>query len=280
MSHVSRRDFLKLGGAFLGGLALTPFLPALRGFDDSPLVRITTNEIPVYAEPNYDAAIIGTWKRDQLVQVYREVVSDTPGWNPVWYRVWGDPLSPGYIHRAFTQRTRVRFNTPFTAEQLGGRRIAEVTVPYSQSLRWSGGAWVDQYRLYYESAHWVVGVEDGPDGQRWYRLVDELLEIETLVLAAHMRVIPDDELTPITPEIPLEGKRIDVDRRTQTLTAFEYDQPVFTTRVSTGMLYGPAVNGTTTQMPTSWSAFRGPASSPNRATPSTAPGGTITSARR
>lgn len=249
MSTLSRRDFLKVSGAFLGGLALSPFMPALRAFEDVALVRITTAELPVYAEPSFDALVVGVRRRDELVQVYREVVAEAPVWNPVWYRVWGSAQSAGYIHRAFTQRTRIRLNTALSTEQLGGKRLGEVTVPYTQSLRWERGSWVEQYRLYYESVHWVVGVEDGPDGDRWYRIQDELLEVEYIVPAAHLRIISDEELAPITPEIPLEKKRIEVDRRTQTLTAYEYDQPVFTTRVSTGMLYGPAVNGIPTRTP-------------------------------
>ena len=231
MTQLSRREFLKLTGSLLGGMVLTPFLPRLTDFDDSNLVRVAIESVSIYKEPSDESAIVGQWRRDELVHVYEEVVAEEPSYNPVWYRVWG-----GFMHRARLPRVRVRYNTPLNAVRETGQ-IAEVTVPYTQSVRLVRGEWQPFYRLYYESTHWVMGVEPGPDGQPWYKLLDELLEINYYVPAIHMRPIPDEEIAPISPEVPFEKKRIEVDLRAQTLMAYEYDQVVFATKISSGLLY-------------------------------------------
>ena len=40
MKRITRRDFLKISGLTLGGLAFSPFLPGLTDFDDSFVVRM------------------------------------------------------------------------------------------------------------------------------------------------------------------------------------------------------------------------------------------------
>ena len=106
-SQFSRRDFLKLGGLTLGGLAFSPFLPGLTDFDDSFVVRIATDEMPVRAEPTDESRIYQTWYRDDLVHVYEQVIAEEPKHNPVWYRVWG-----GYLHRGRLQRVKTIYQTP------------------------------------------------------------------------------------------------------------------------------------------------------------------------
>ena len=105
-SKFSRRDFLKFSGGALASLALTgkPHLPPITDFPDGPIIRISSSGldeqgIPVYSEPNDTSNIVRSVFRDNLLNVYEEVNSGTPGYNPIWYRVWG-----GYVHRARTQK--------------------------------------------------------------------------------------------------------------------------------------------------------------------------------
>jgi hypothetical protein len=230
MRPISRRDFLKVGAVSLAGLAFTPFLPEITEFEDVNLVRVATKAVSVYREPSDLSPITGTWNRDELVNVYGEITAQGPKYNPVWYRVWG-----GYMHRARLQKVKVLYNKPLTSVPENGQ-LAEVTVPYSQSYRRvTKEGWQEQYRLYYGTVHWLVGIDTGPDGQPWYRLLDELLEINYHVPAIHMRPIADEELAPISPDVPFEKKRIEVSLDTQTLTAYENDQVAFQTEVSTGL---------------------------------------------
>ena len=109
--------------------------------------------------------------RDELVNVYEEVDSGTPAYEPIWYRTWG-----GYLHRAHLQKVKVLFNEPLTAIPEGARPVAEVTVPYTQAMRYTKTyGWQPNLRLYYGSVHWIEGIDEGPDGDSWYRLLDQLV---------------------------------------------------------------------------------------------------------
>jgi hypothetical protein len=230
MRSLSRRDFLKLSALALGGLAFTRFHPEITPFDDGDLVRVATSSVSVYKEPSDKSLITGTFPRDEILHVYETVRALTPIYNPIWYRVWG-----GYMHRARLQPVRILYNEPLNEIRPQGQ-LAEVTVPYSQSYRFAGqGKWEPQYRLYYKTAHWIVGLDEGPDGNPWYRLLDELLEIKYHVPVAHLRPIPDEELAPISPAVPFEKKRIEVSLGEQTLTCYEEERIVLQTNVSSGL---------------------------------------------
>ncbi len=231
MTRISRRDFLKLTAGALGGLAFTPFENAFSQFDDIDLVRVATDSVSVHREPNDISRIVGQWYRDDLIHIYREVDSGVPEYNPIWYRVWG-----GYVHRARLQKVKILYNEPlaFIPEEM--RQPAEVTVPYTQAMRYTQTyGWQPNLRLYYSSVHWIDGVDTGPDGQPWYRILDELLRYPYYAKANHLRPIPFEEWAPITPEIPYEMKRIEVNLTNQVLSAYEYDELVFQTKISSGI---------------------------------------------
>lgn len=244
--HLSRRDFLKLGTSTLTGLAFSPFLPSLGTFNDTEQVRVATSSVSVLSEPNDQSLILGQWFRDELVNIYEEVDSGTPTYNPIWYRVWG-----GYMHRARLQKVKVLFNEPLIAVPEGTRQLSEVTVPFTQAMRYTKTyGWQPNLRLYYGSVHWIDGIDEGPDGQPWYRIFDELIGFPYHVLAIHLRPIPLDEWSPITPDVPLEDKRIEVNLTQQLLTAYEYDQIAFQTNISSGIPNGrPTPNTISTKTP-------------------------------
>ncbi len=244
---LSRREFLQLAGAALGGLALgwlrfanreRPFIPDFPQPPDHPqglLVRVAGRQVDVRARPDDQAPIVGNRFRDQVLHVY-EVIRPPNApqfYNPVWYRVWG-----GYMHSAHLQEVEIRLNDPWSYIPEGGQ-LCEVTVPYTTAYqrtrqgdwaRWRGS------RLYYSSTHWATGVEEGPDGQPWYRIVSELSETEVYyVPAIHLRPIPPEEWAPIASEVPPEKKRIEVSIKEQILRAYEYDEVVFTARISSGI---------------------------------------------
>src|SRR6266487_5661647 len=79
--HLSRRDFLKLGGLSLGTLAFSPALQSFNNFDDSNLVRVATKSVSVYSRPTDKSSIVSTWYRDELLHVYGEVTVDEPAHN-------------------------------------------------------------------------------------------------------------------------------------------------------------------------------------------------------
>lgn len=230
MKPLSRRDFLKLGGLTAAGLAFRSFLSESGEFDDIELVRVATDMWSVYKEPDDKSPIIRTWERDSLIHVYETVNSGTPGYNPIWYRVFG-----GYMHRARLQRVRNHYNVPL-ASIPETKLLSEVTVPYCTSYQynqWDG--WHPTFRFYYSSIQWIKGIDTGPDGKAWYTILDEADESLHYVPTGQLRPIPVSDLDPLSPSIPPENKHIEVNLTSQILTCYEYDRAVFTTDVSTGV---------------------------------------------
>jgi lipoprotein-anchoring transpeptidase ErfK/SrfK len=248
MRSLSRREFLKLGGLSLGSLAFTPTLNNYFSFDDSELVRVATNSISVYSKASDKSSIISTWYRDEILRIYEEVIADEPEINPVWYRVWG-----GYIHRAHLQRVKVLYNETLPSLNLdeGLKQAVEVTVPLTEPWRTSKTfGWQKLgFRLYYGSVHLVEAIEDGPTGKPWYRVNDDLAGLYH-VNPLHVRPIPEKELAPISPEVEIQNKHIEVNLTTQTLLAFENGREVLKTKISSGLPSGPrGPDGLSTKTP-------------------------------
>jgi lipoprotein-anchoring transpeptidase ErfK/SrfK len=230
---ISRRDFLKLGGVSLGALAFGPL-----GSDiDEPIAsklraRVTVNFIYVYQEPDFRSPRIGIRLRDALLPLREEVISPFgPPHNRLWYS-----LRNGFIYSAYLQRVeKAHLSQPLSYVPENGQ-LGEVTVPYSESMRWTRqNGWKPLYRLYFESVHWITSLDEGPDGAPWYGLTDERLRIQYHIPATHVRPIQAEEISPISPEVPPQEKRIEVSIPHQTLTAYEGKQVVLQTLISSGI---------------------------------------------
>jgi lipoprotein-anchoring transpeptidase ErfK/SrfK len=216
------------------GLAIGPVFPHPLEQDLGEVVRITINEIDLHSQPWDESAIIGKRYRDQLVHVYEAVQSEHgPAYNPLWYRVWG-----GYIHSAYTQNVKVRYNEPLRNTPEAGV-LSEVTVPYTiayQYTSWDGWQPWKGTALYYETTHWITAIDAGPDGKPWYQLTSEIdANLKYFVPTAHFRPIPDEEISPLSADVPADKKRIEVSIGRQTLTAYEFDREVFSARISSGI---------------------------------------------
>jgi lipoprotein-anchoring transpeptidase ErfK/SrfK len=231
MAYLSRRDFLKLSTSAIAGLGLSPFLPSFGTFDDSQQVRVATKSVSVHSASNDQSRIVMQRFRDELVNVYEEVDTGSPVHNPIWYRVWG-----GYVHRGRLQKVKVLFNKPLASIPEGTRQLAELTVPYTQAMRYTKTyGWEPNLRLYYGSVHWITGIDEGPDGDAWYRIFDELIGFPYHVRAIHLKPIPFEEWSPLSPDVPLEQKRIEVSLSKQVLTAYENEQVALQTTISSGI---------------------------------------------
>jgi len=232
MRRISRRDFLKLGGLALAGLAFTPFLPETTQFDDIGLVRVAADSVSVYREPSDKSRIVRTWMRDDLVHIYDRIEVPTLGATPFWYRVFG-----GYMNAARLQRVQVHYNVPLKSIP-ATKQLMEVTVPFVQPYQYDlyHGWKPIWYRLYYSSTHWATGIDPGPDSRDWYTVQDEADKNTFFqVPMLPMRPVLPEEFSPISPEIPLEQKRIEVNLSNQLLECFEGDRVVFSTAISSGV---------------------------------------------
>lgn len=249
---LSRRDFLKLSSLTLGGLALQPYVRghSTRPGDATGLVRVASNRpVEIYDRPEYPryndkVKVVDVRKRDQLLYVYEQFEAETgPEFNPRWYR-----MDEGYAHTAYLQPVDTIINPVETIVREEGE-IFEVTVPVTQSYRLTNQGWEKLYRLYYQSTHWVTGVEIGPDGAQWYRILDDLLKINYYVLASHLRKIPASELTPVSTRVDPNDKRVEVSIAEQRLWAYEEGAVVMDTKISSGDPSIVSSNGIPTYTP-------------------------------
>jgi hypothetical protein len=68
----------------------------------------------------------------------------------------------------------------------------------------------------------------GPDGEALYALSDERLRVKYYAPAVDLRPVTLEELLPISAEVPLRDRRIEVSLKSQTLSAFEGEQLLHT----------------------------------------------------
>ncbi len=235
--QISRRDFIRLGALALAGMAFNPFPPYSDEYQQpTAFLGRVTRDISVFRSPSWpDGETVAFLHRDDIVNIYYELTpASGPPYNPVWYRVWD-----GYVHSAYIQKVHINHNNPAGTLAESGQ-LCEVTVPYTQIFQYTTfSGWIRRARLYYQSTHWAVGIDQGPDGTPWYRLLDELSREQYHVPASHIRLIPDEEISPLSPNVPPESKRIEVSLASQTLIAYEGEQIVFSTKISSGLNQRP-----------------------------------------
>ena len=237
---------MKLAALSLGSLAFRPYFNLGEDDQEGLQGRVTIRSVSVYEKPSDKSAIVVQRYRDELLHIYYEVTSDTgPAWNPKWYRVWR-----GYVHSGYIQKVETHLNPVLSSIPENGQ-LVEVSVPITQTMRYNRyTGWQPVYRLYYRSVHWAMGVDEGPDGQPWYRLRDELLDVDYHAPAIHFRPITAEELAPISADVPPEKKRVEVSLGRQTLTAYEGDKVVLQTTISSGIpSQKPGPNGIPTETP-------------------------------
>jgi lipoprotein-anchoring transpeptidase ErfK/SrfK len=252
LSSLSRREFLKISALGAGAFLLDP-PPWNEPQGEVPTntlarARVTTQAIYRYREPSFRSERLGMLKRDELIQIKEEITSSKgPAYNPLWYR-----LEQGFAHSGYLQRLDgARLNLqPLRSVPKAGQ-LAEVTVPITRSYRQAGAhRWTPLYTLYYQSVHWITAVEEGLDGEIWYRLTDDVNHVQTFVQAAHLRPITPEEVSPLAQDVPDGDKRIEISIEKQHLTAFEGDRAVLQASISTGMQSeGPSPNGIPTETP-------------------------------
>ena len=229
---LSRRDFLKLSGYGLMGMLLPNLSSTLPGQDEFENLqgRVTDRILWSYDAPSSKSGRKKLYWHDLVIPITNTTVSDDEAaYNRVWYEV----EDGGYIYSGSVQPVRTILNQPQQISLKGA--LGEVSVPFSDArLEPDANAEV-LYRLYYETVHWVKASAVHPvDGSIWYYLLDDKFEQYYYVPAEHIRLIPDSELAPLSPNIPNEQKRVEVRLNDQLVLAYENGNLVFATRAATG----------------------------------------------
>jgi len=226
---LSRRDFLKLTGIGLFGL-LTPHWKRFAELESGQQGRILETNIDVYDIPSFTGKIVKFYWKDSIVPITSVTIGDNdPPYNRVWYRIGEE----GYAHSGTIQPVRTRLNLPSNEIPEGGI-LGEVTVPYTDAYWEPDKGNEVAYRYYYETTHWISGLVSGENGDLWYRILEDKWEDVFYVPASHLRLLTPDELTPLSPHIPLDEKRIEVRTADQIVAAYEREKVVFVTRTATG----------------------------------------------
>ncbi len=227
---LSRRDVLKLIGAGMLSLALAELFRQ-DALAEAPVTfqgRTTISGVPVYEAPSFQSRQIRLIGKDQILELHAQLTGEGAH-NRLWYRT-----AEGYIHSAEIQPVRTVFQTPVLSLPRP-RLLGEVTVPFSDTRRAPSPYARRAYRVYYGSTHWVTGViGNEQDGSTWYQIYDFYLKESFYLDATHLRLLPDEELAPLSPDVPSALKGIYVDLAAQYLLAFEDDRLVLQTPCATG----------------------------------------------
>lgn len=193
--------------------------------------RVLDNSLKVYKEPSFSSTMIKMYWRDLLLTINGVTIGDKePSYNRVWYRVNNE----GYAHSGKVQPVALNRNQPVSSLPEKGA-LVEVTVPYTDALLDPNRPDFFVYRMYYSTTHWADRVVTDDKGRKWYHVDDDKYKHkEYFILGEHVRLVPAEEMTPLSPYVPLEEKRIEVRLADQVVVAYESDRPVFMTRVASG----------------------------------------------
>lgn len=231
--QLTRRDFLKLASA--GSLAFA--LKDLR-IDNAlaaPAIkqgRMTISGVPLYDAPTFSAEKIHHFGKDETVEITAVDENGEFGnpFNSAWYQVNGE----GFTYSGWVHPVETNYQKPISTIPEKGQ-LGEITVPFSD-VKIEPYVYAKRgYRLYYGSTHWVkrfVATRD--EKSLWYEIYDFHLRKLFYVSSHDMRLVPNDELTPLSPEVPNEEKHIVVDLSSQMVTAFEGEKLAMSQRCSSG----------------------------------------------
>jgi hypothetical protein len=269
MTKFSRRDFLKLAGLGLGALAFRPFnflniealhLPKrLPQFPNSEIIgRVVTGDVSLRNRPTNDPGLnteITKLEPDYLVAWWREVVGNVVGGlsNQTYLET-----AQGFIYSSMVQPTRNLPNTPITAMPAGQPGFwAEVTVPYIDLAHEGTVAspWLKDNilynfppRLYYSQVVWIdqIRQNNGFVEYRWnedayghgYGYGGSYGEF-FWGDGAGFKILTEEDVSPISPQIDPQEKSIVVNLDSQTLSCFEGKTEVYFCRTSTGKVFDP-----------------------------------------
>jgi lipoprotein-anchoring transpeptidase ErfK/SrfK len=234
ISGLTRRDFLKLGSTGVLGLAAPglAYSPALDPFPGDLSGRVTSRILWSYDRPSLKGKRLKLYWRDLVLPITDITINedDVEAYNRVWYQV--GPRA--FVYSGSVQPVRTLLNTPVLKIPATGA-LAEVSVPYTDALEAPEPGAKFGYRIYYDTVHWVTAaLKSSADGRTWYQVLDDKWKLFYYVPGEHLRLLPDEELAPLSPDVPPEAKRIEVHLDEQYLVAYEYDVPIMTTRVATG----------------------------------------------
>jgi len=235
ISALTRRDFLKLAGYGILGLTLPDFPQTFTSqtFYADLQGRVIEKSLWMYDAPSTQANRVEMYWRDLVIPLTGAAISeDENAYNRVWYEVGED----GFVYSGSIQPVVTQLNEPVSEVPPNGL-LGEISVPFSDAHEEPDVVAPVAHRLYYQTVHWITQANIGADGQTWYRLLDDKFNLYYHIPGQHMRIIPDEELAPLSPDVPDADKLIEVHLPRQLVLAYEGSRLVFAARAATGGQY-------------------------------------------
>jgi hypothetical protein len=232
---MDRREFLQLFGLSAFGLLLPNRF--LKSENPSDLVfsdlfgRVTMNGHKLYAEPDLAAEVLEIMAMDDIHRITGATIGgDVTMPNRIWYELDGT----GFAHSGRVQPVRKQLNPVDTIIPEDGC-LGEVTMPSVNAYSSLKSDRQILYKFYYAATFWILDrIVDSQDTV-WYELLDDRYYRVFYVPAYYVRLVPDSELTALSPDVRSDDKMIIVDLATQMLTAYEGDKVAFMSRISSGV---------------------------------------------
>jgi hypothetical protein len=195
--------------------------------------RVLNTSADVYDQPSFSASRVNTYFRDFVFPITDvSIGTSKDSFNMVWYKI-GDE---GYTHSGFIQPVFTNIN-PVVADLPPDGALAEVTVPFTDA-RWDPGEnELVAYRFYFSTTHWIKEFIIDSQGKPWYGVRDDKWDYIYYVPSEHLKIVPLEDISPISPSVPSQYKHIVVHLPEQVLIAYEYDQPVYMARIASGAVF-------------------------------------------
>lgn len=234
---LSRRDFIKFCSMGVVGMLIPVNL--LERLDATSATRrrnrlfgrVQLDEYPLFKAPTAESDVIGEMAMDSVREITGITVSeDEISANRIWYELDGT----GYAHSRRIQPVRLQINSPAHLVP-GGGCLGEITFPFVDAYSSIDERRKRLYRFYYASTFWVTGRLTDDEGSVWYELLDDRYYTKFYVPAYYIRLVPNSELTALSPQVPYEEKKVVVDLVQQSLTAYIGEKVITNLRVSTGV---------------------------------------------
>ncbi len=226
----SRRDFLKLLGLGFAASILPQGVSSSSFTKDQLFGRVTRNGVAVYPSPSLISEKVKHVYLDEVFPVKEIAIDDKNGQNRLWYELG----EIGFAPASFIQPVR-RVNQVSNGHIPEEGRLGEISVPYIDAYDKVRGTRV-VYRFYYAATFWVQERLRDDWGVPWYRVLDDRSNRSYFVRAYAVRLVDEDELQPISPDVDPDTKWLLVDLSQQTVRAYEDKREVFMAKISSGTI--------------------------------------------
>ncbi len=235
--ELTRRRFLQAIGFGALSLTLSAPKPVEARFGaigpDTPLGRVLLHKLMVFDEPNLASPTHGFYIYDDIIRLPKIFYTKSVNGKQLgWYQMGDNAfIQAGWVQPVYNRPNAIVDEIPEKG------RLGEITVGKTP-VYYADGARNYMRTFYYENTFWVIGKHIDPNGVPYYELWDDLGSGSWFVRASAVRMVSPEELTPLSPDVAPDAKRVELNLNHQRLRAFEYDRLVFETIVATGKIDG------------------------------------------